>query len=84
MALDRMLLEDLRHDADETAEMDRDVFGLAKRTALDVEQRGRAVTTFLDVGRIGSADQRLAGLLHNRRQRRADDLDGDRIERNGL
>ena len=80
---DRVLLEDLRHDADEAAEMDRDVLGLAERMALDIEQRGRAVAPLLDVGRIGRADQRLAGFLHDRGQRRADDLDGDRIERDG-
>ena len=81
--LDRVLLEDLRHDADEAAEMDRNVLGLAKRLALDIEQCGRAVAPLLDVGGIGRADQRLAGFLHDRRQRRTDHLDGDRIERYG-
>ena len=80
-ALDRVLLEDLRHDADEAAEMDRDVLGLAERAPFDIEQGGRAVAPLLDVGRVGRADQRLARFLHDRGQRRADDLDGDRIER---
>jgi hypothetical protein len=78
---DGVLLEDLRHNADEAAEMDRDVLGLTERMALDIEQRGRAVTPLLDVGRVGCTDQRLAGFFHDRGQRRADDLDGDRVER---
>src|SRR5437660_12912792 len=64
--------------------MDRDVLGLAEGAAFGVEQRGRAVAPLLDVGRVGGADQRLAGFLHDRGERCADHLDGDRVERHPL
>ncbi len=77
--LDRMALQDALDHADEAAEMDRDVLGLAERAALDVEQRGRAVAPFLDVGGVGGAHQRLAHLLDDRGERGADHLHGDRV-----
>src|SRR6516225_9395851 len=60
-----------------------DVLGLAQGRAARVEQRGRAVAAFFDVGRKAGADQRLAHFLDDRRQCAADDLDGDRINRVG-
>ena len=78
--LDRMALQDVRDQADEAAEMHRDVLGLAQRVAMNVEQRGRAVAAFLDVGGVGRADQRLAHFLDDRGEGTADHLDGDRID----
>ena len=74
-------LEDVRDDADEAAEVHRDVLGLAERGARRVEQRGRAIPPLLDVGGIAGADQRLAHLLGDGRERGADHLDGDGVER---
>ena len=79
--LDGMPLEDVRQDADEAAEMHGNVLGLAQRVAAGVEQRGGAVAPFLDVGRVAGAHQRLAHFFGDRRQRTADDLDGDGVER---
>ena len=76
-------LGDLLDDADQRAEMDRDVRGLAQRAALGIEQARRAVAPLLDVGRVGGAHQRLAHLLDDGGQRIADDLDGDGIDRSG-
>ena len=78
--LHRIALQNVRNDADETAEMHRDVLGLAERVALSVEQGGRAIAALLDVRGIAGPNQRLAHLLHNRRQRAADDLDRDRVD----
>ena len=79
--LDRMALHDVRDQAQETAEMHRNMLGLAQRVAGEIEQRRRAVAPFLDVRGIGGADQRLAHFLDDRGQRAADHLDGDRIDR---
>ena len=65
---------------EKAAEMDRDVLGLAQRLAARVEQGGRAVAPLLDVGRMRSADQRLAGLVDDRGHGGADHLDGDGID----
>ena len=81
--LGRIAPHDVRHQVEEAAEMDRDVLGLAERLATRVEQRGRAVAPLLDVGRVRGADQRLAGLLDDRRHRRADHLDRDGIYAHG-
>jgi hypothetical protein len=75
----RVAPHDVRDDADEAAEMHRDVFGLAQRVAPDVEQRRRAVAPLLDVGGIAGADQRFAHLLRDRGKGAADDFDGDRV-----
>src|SRR5215470_5782225 len=64
--------------------MHRDVLGLAQRRAARVEQRRRAVAPLLDVGRVAGTHQRLTHLLDDRRQRAADDLDGDRIDAVGV
>ena len=68
-------------DADETAEVHRDVFGLAEGAAFGVEQSGGAVAALLDVGRIAGADQGLAHLLDDGGEGAADDLDGDGVDR---
>jgi hypothetical protein len=73
-------LGDFVDDADQRAEMDRDVRGLAQRAALGIEQAGRAVAPFLDVGRVGGAHQRLAHLLDDGGECVADDLDSDGID----
>src|SRR6185437_14039930 len=78
--LGRIAPYDVRHQVEEAAEMDRDVLGLAQRLALRVEQRRRAVAPLLDVGRVRGTDQRLAGLLDDRRHGRADHLDSDGID----
>jgi hypothetical protein len=74
-------LGDVADDADQRAEMHRDVHRLAERAALRVEQAGRGVAALLDVGRVGGAHQRLAHLLDDRGERVADHLDGDRDRR---
>ncbi len=79
--LDRVALEDMRQHVDETAEVHRDVLSLAERVACGIEQCRRAVAAFLDVGGIAGSHQRLAHFLGDGRQRRPDDLDGDRIDR---
>ena len=76
----RMALQDMREDADETAEMHRNVLGLAQRLTTRVEQRGRAIPPLLDVGGIAGAHQRLAHFLGDRGQRAADHLDRNRID----
>jgi hypothetical protein len=84
---DRLLGEappHVRQEGDEAAEVHRDVLGLAQRVAAPVEERGRAVAALLDVGRVAGADQRLAHLLDDRGERAADDLDGDRVDRDGF
>jgi len=48
--LDRVALQDLRDDPDKAAEMHRDVLGLAQGRAVPIEQRGRTIAAFLDVG----------------------------------
>ena len=78
--LDRVALQNFRDDADEAAEMHRDVLGLAQGRAARVEQRGRAVAALLDVGRKAGADQRFAHLLDDRGQCAADHLDRDRVD----
>jgi hypothetical protein len=57
---DRAALEDVRDDAHQRAEMDRDVLGLRDGAAGGVEQRRRAVPTLLDVGRVRRPHQGLA------------------------
>ncbi len=72
-----------RDEIQETAQMDRDMFGLAQGPALAIKQRGRTIAPFLDIGRIRGAHQRLSGFLDNRRQRRSNDFHGDRIQLGG-
>ncbi len=56
---------DLRDEIEEAAEMDGDVLGLAEGAALGVEQGGRAVAAFLDVGREAGTYEGLAHFLHD-------------------
>src|SRR5215472_11185435 len=78
--LGRVALQDLRYDADEAAQMHRDVLGLAKGRAVPIEECGRAVAPLFDVRRETGANQRLAHLLDDRRQGAADYLDRDRVD----
>ena len=77
-------LEPERHDRGDRvghrAEVDRDVLGLRDHPAPLVEQRGRAVPPFLDVGRERGADQDGAHLLRDRPQGRADHLELNRCD----
>jgi hypothetical protein len=59
-------LQDLGHDADEAAEMHRDMLGLAQGRTVAIKQRGRAIAALFDVRREAGANQRLAHLLDNR------------------
>ena len=77
---DRVALHDVRDQAEEAAEMHRDVLGLAQRVAVDVEQGGGAIAAFLDVGGVGGADQGLAHFLDDGGQGAADQFDGDGVE----
>ncbi len=80
-AADGMSLHYVRQEFEETTEVHRDVLGLAERLAMHVEERRRAIATFLDVGRIAGAHQCFAHLLGDRGESAADDFDGDRIDR---
>jgi hypothetical protein len=64
---DRMMLEHVGKNADEAAEVHRDVLGLAQRAPLHIEQRGRAVAPLFHIGRERRADQRFAGFFDDRR-----------------
>ena len=75
-----VVLEDVIGDAEQRAEMDRDVLGLGDGASFSIEQGRRAVLPLLDVGRVGGADDGLAHLFDDGGERAADDLDGDRIE----
>ena len=65
----------------EVAEEDRKAGGLTEHAVLVVEQRHRAVLHLVDHGRVCRADQRGVHLVSGRRERAADDLGGDRIDR---
>jgi hypothetical protein len=80
---DAVALEDVRDDADEAAEMHRYVLGLAERVAAHIEQHGRAVAAFLDVGGIARPHERFAHLLDDRGQRAPDHLHRDGIDLRG-
>ena len=80
---DRMPLHDVRNQAEEAAEMHRDMLGLPQRVAVHVEQRGGTVAAFLDVGGVGRADQRLAHFLDDGGECAADQFGGDGVDRCG-
>ena len=86
--LDRVAFEDMWQGADETAEMHRDVLGLAERLAVHVEEGGRAVAPLLDVGGVARPHEGFAHLFDDGGEGAADHLDGDRIDldrvRNGM
>ena len=73
--LDRIAREDLADDAQQRAEVHRDVLGLGDDLAVGVEDRGRAVLALLDVGGIGGLDQRGAHLFRDGEEGRADHLE---------
>ncbi|MNV00320.1 hypothetical protein D3C71_904800 [compost metagenome] len=77
-------LHQIRDEADEAAEMHRDMLGLAEHCAIGVEECRRAVAAFLDIGGIAGADQRFAHFLDGRSKSAGNHFNGNRIDGRGL
>jgi len=64
--VDRVAFHDMRDQTQKTPQMHGNVFCLAQCVSGEIEQRGGAIATFLDVRGVGCADQRFPHFLDDR------------------